>query len=66
MVRSLMSLLPQKDSPRVGMYRDASGMGLLHLAVRSGNLGVLEILLEDCNADSWQVSVVLLMLYVIM
>lgn len=66
MVKSLMSLLPQKDSPGVGMYRDASGMGLLHLAVRSGSLGVLSTLLEDWNADAWQVSVVLLTLYVVM
>lgn len=65
MVKSLMSLLPQKDSPRLGMYRDASGMGLLHLAVRSGSLGVLATLLEDCTAHAWQVNVVLLTLCVI-
>lgn len=66
MVKSLMSLLPQKDSPGLGMYRDASGMGLLHLAVRSGSLGMLATLLEDCNADAWQVSAVLYSLHVVM
>lgn len=56
MVRSLLSLLPQEDSHDIAKFRDASGMGLLHLAVRSGSLGVLATLLEQCSADGWQVS----------
>ena len=57
MVRSLMSLLSQKDSHELANFRDASGMGLLHLAVRSGSLSVLQALLEGCSVRDWQVSV---------
>ena len=56
MVRSLMSLLSEEDSHGIAKFRDASGMGLLHLAVRSGSLSVLETLLEECSVDDWQVS----------
>ena len=56
MVRSLMSLLAQQESNEMGKFRDASGMGLLHLAVRSGSLSVLETLLEECSVNDWQVS----------
>ena len=56
MVRSLMSLLSQEDSHDIAKFRDASGMGLLHLAVRSGSPCILETLLEECSADDWQVS----------
>ena len=56
MVKSLMGLLPYETSHEITAFRDASGMGLLHLAVRSGSMGVLETLLEECGADCWQVS----------
>lgn len=51
-----MSLLSEEDSHGIAKFRDASGMGLLHLAVRSGSLSVLETLLEECSVDDWQVS----------
>lgn len=56
LTRSLMSLLCEEDSHHITKFRDASGMGLLHLAVRSGSLSVLEILLEECSVNDWQVS----------
>lgn len=57
MVKSLMGLLPRQRLPEFGSFRDASGMGLLHLAVRLGSMGVLATLLKNCSAPVWQVSV---------
>ncbi|KAL3133811.1 hypothetical protein ABBQ32_008285 [Trebouxia sp. C0010 RCD-2024] len=56
LVKALMGLLPHKRSSELGTFRDASGMGLLHLAVRSGSLAVLSTLLENCNVTVWQVG----------
>ena len=37
-------------------FRDASGMSVLHLAVHSGCMSMLALLLERSPPDCWQVS----------
>lgn len=56
LVKSLMGLLPYKRSSELGTFRDASGMGLLHLAVRSGSMAVLATLLKNSSVTVWQVG----------
>jgi len=56
MARQLLKLVILDDAKLLGGYREASGMGLLHLAVRSGNMEVLAAMLEEADAECWQVS----------
>lgn len=61
MVRYLLSLVPLEDMEMVGKYRGAvSGMGLLHLAVQSGNMDILTAMLTANGSKCWQVSLWLL------
>lgn len=56
LVRHFMSVLVHDDMRAVATFRLQSGMGLLHLGVQSGKLAVLAALLEDSDAELWQVS----------
>lgn len=51
-----MSVLTHDDMKAVATFRVQSGMGLLHLGVQSGKLAVLAALLEESDAELWQVS----------
>ena len=56
LVRHFMSVLAHDDMRAVATFRVQSGMGLLHLGVQSGKLAVLAALLEESDAELWQVS----------
>lgn len=56
LVRHFMSVLAHDDVRAVATFRVQSGMGLLHLGVQSGKLAVLAALLEESDAELWQVS----------
>ncbi len=56
LVRHFMSVLAHDDMRAVATFRVQSGMGLLHLGVQSGKVAVLAALLEESNAELWQVS----------
>ena len=56
MLSLLLDMVPQESMQQVAAFRDAAGMGMLHLAVRSGNTSLIAVLLEACDTDIWQVS----------
>jgi len=56
LVRHFMSVLAHDDMRAVATFRVQSGMGLLHLGVQSGKVAVLAALLEESDAELWQVS----------
>ena len=56
----LMGVVVKERADVLSRIRGPSGMGLVHLAVRSGSSAVLEALLEPVNASAWQVSPLLL------
>lgn len=51
-----MSLVSDGTVDQLAAFNDASGMGVLHLAVRSGCLSILSLLLERSSPKCWQVS----------
>ncbi len=56
LVRHFKRVVAHDDMSAVATFRVQSGMGLLHLGVQSGKLAVLAALLEESNAELWQVS----------
>ena len=56
LMRHFLSVLAHDDMRAVTTFRVQSGMGLLHLGVQSGKLAVLAALLEESDAELWQVS----------
>ena len=52
----LMGVVVKERADVLSSIRGPSGMGLVHLAVRSGSSAVLEALLKLVGASAWQVS----------
>ena len=56
MVAYLKAAIPDAAKPMLSSFRQSgSGMGLLHLAVRSGKTAVVAVLLEGSETIDWQV-----------
>lgn len=62
LTRMLMGVVVKERADVLSRIRGPSGMGLVHLAVRTGSSAVLGALLEPVNASAWRVSPPLLLL----
>lgn len=51
----LVGVMVKERVDVLGRVRGPSGMGLIHLAVRSGHCAVLHALLQPVDASAWQV-----------
>ena len=57
----LMGVVVKERVDVLARIRGTSGVGLVHLAVRSGSPAVLRALLQPVNASAWQVSLLLVL-----